>query len=233
MNWCDLAVLAIILAFAIVGLTRGFIFTIFRLFSFFASIIISIKLYPVMASVLMKTALFTSIKHSIFINLMKQSPSLVTQADGAAKQAAAGSVINHLKLPEFFKQTLIAKLPNPSQFLDVSKIMDMVSNELASVVISIISLVLIYILVRIGLAFLQTLLKGIAKLPVFKQMDKLGGFAFGALEGLLTIYIVFSVLMLFNANPAFKTVFDALDASVLAKYFYQNNFIISWAFPAA
>jgi uncharacterized membrane protein required for colicin V production len=122
-------------------------------------------------------------------------------------------------------------MPNPSSLLDMSKIMDQVSNQLAHMVIDIISLVVLYIVIRIALAFAKVIIQAIAKLPIFKQVDKLGGFAFGAVEGLLTIYILFAVLMLFHTNPQFKAVFEALDNSVVAKFFYQNNFIIDWMFP--
>ena len=77
---------------------------------------------------------------------------------------------------------------------------------------------------------IKFVLQGIAKLPVFKQIDKLGGFALGAVEGLLTVYIVGAVLMLFSAAPYFKPVFESIEASIVAKFFYQNNFIINWMF---
>jgi hypothetical protein len=116
--------------------------------------------------------------------------------------------------------------------LDLSSIMDKISDVLTHVVIDILSLVLLYIAIRVGLIFIRFILQGIAKLPVFKQMDKLGGFAFGATEGLLTIYIIFAVLMLFVSAPAFKGFFEAVETSAIAKFFYQNNFIVDWMFPA-
>lgn len=233
MNWTDLAVIGIIAVFGIVGLLNGFIYSMFKLASFFVSVIVSIKFYPVVAEILKKTALYTNIQASILKNLLLQRQELVPRADGAAKQAAAETVVNHLKLPGFLKETLIGNMPEPSKLFDISKIMEQVSVELANIVISIISLVLLYILIRIALAFAKFILQGIARLPVFKQMDKLGGFAFGAVEGLLTIYILLAVIMLFNASVHFKPFFEALDSSILAKFFYQHNFIVDWMFPNA
>jgi len=231
MNWADIIVIAVIAAFGIIGLINGFIYSIFRLASFFASVIISIKFYPKVADILMKTALYTSIKGSFLNSLMQQKEVLIPKADSQAKQAAAESIISHLRLPEFLKETLIQKMPNPSELVDVSKVMSLISDELAKLVISIISLILLYLGIRIALIFLRFILQGIAKLPVFRQMDKLGGFAFGAVEGLLTIYILCAVLMLFNTAAWFRPVFEAIGASSIAKFFYQNNFIINWMFP--
>lgn len=231
MNWCDIVVLGIIVFFGVIGLRNGFLYSIFKIAAFFIAIVVSIQFYPAIASLLLKTDLYTNIKASIYENLLMQNGEAAVDSGGPAKQAAADTVVSDLELPGFFKENLVSKIPNPTQLVDIEKIMDTISGELATTVISIISLALLYVLVRIGLLLLKNILKGLAMLPVFKQMDKLGGIAFGAVEGLLTIYIIFTLLMLFNATPAFKPVFEALDNSAVARYLYQHNFIVDWAFP--
>lgn len=231
MNWTDIGVIAIIGVFGIIGLNNGFILSVFRLASFFVSVIISIKFYPKVADILMKTKLYPSIKAWILKGLALKQQEILPAGGEQVKQATAETVVGHLKLPEFFREMLIKKIPNPSSLLDFSKVTDTISDELARVIISIISLILLYILVRIGLLLLKFIFRGIAKLPLFKQMDKLGGFAFGALEGLLTVYIICAVLMLFNAAPWFAQVYEEIENSKIARFFYQNNFIVDWMFP--
>jgi len=226
MNWTDLAVIAIITGFGLYGLSNGFIFSMFRIASFFVSVFVSIKFYPTVAAMLKKTTMFDSIQGSIASTLIKQSPGV----DEHAKQAAADQVIKSLKLPGFLKDIVEKQIPNPSEVFPVDRIVDTISSSLAGIVIDMLSLVLLYIAIRIGLVFLRFIFKGIAKLPVFRQIDKLGGFAFGAVEGLLSVYIIIAVLMLFNAASKFGAIFTAIDNSVLAKFFYQNNFIVNWMF---
>jgi len=233
MNWCDFFVLAVIGGFGIAGLKNGFIYSIFRLASFFISVIASVKFYPKVAEFLAKAGLYASVKTSVLKSLLSQKQVLVPEADGAIKQAAADEVVNRLFLPSFFKDRLIEGIPNPSKLVDVDKIMDLVSGEMAKTIVDIISLILLYILIRIGLFFCRSVLQGVAKLPLFKQMNKLGGFAFGAVEGFMTVYVIFTVVMMFNAVPQFKPVFEAMESSVLANFFYQNNFIVGWMFPEA
>lgn len=230
MNWCDVVVISIIGIFVLIGLKNGFIFSIFRLASFFISVFVSMKFYQVVSAFLVKIGLHEKIQASILKNLLQQKQVLAPEVDKQAKLAAADSVIKHMKLPGFFKETLINKMPNPSKLVDLSDVMENISGELASAVINVISLILLYIIIRVALIFARVLLKQVAKLPIFKQMDKLGGFAFGAVEGLLTVNILFAVLMLFNSNPKFANIFTALENSMVASFFYQNNFIISWMF---
>ncbi len=231
MNWTDLLVIALIGGFGFFGLRNGFIYSMFRLLSFFVSAVLAVKFYPLVSKILMKTAIYANIKNSILKNLMLQQQAQAPKMDSQAKQAAADAIIGNLKLPGFLKETLVNHMPNPSKLIDLSQIMDNISGELAKMVIDIIALIVLYILIRIGLVFLRFILQGLAKLPVFKQLDKIGGFSFGAVEGLLTIYIVFAFVMLFSASPTFKGMYEAIDSSLLAKFFYQNNFIVNWMFP--
>ena len=231
MNWSDLLVIAIIVFFGFIGIKNGFIYSIFKLVSFFIAAIISVKCYPILSNILDKTPMFTNVKSGILKNLLQQKESGIVD-QGA--QVVAGSVVDGLKLPGFLKEAIKGQLAkeNVMGLLDLSSIMDKISDVLTHVVIDILSLVLLYIAIRVGLIFIRFILQGIAKLPVFKQMDKLGGFAFGATEGLLTIYIIFAILMLFVSAPAFKGFFEAVETSAIAKFFYQNNFIVDLMFPA-
>lgn len=231
MNWSDVLVIAMIGGFGLIGLRNGFIYSMFRLLSFFVSAIISIKFYSLLSTFLMKTFLFTNIKASILKNLLMQQQAQTPKLDNQAKQAAAENIVSNLQLPRFLKGFIQTNLPSPSSLIDMNSILDAISTQLTKVVIDVISLIILYILIRIGLIFLRVILHGVAKLPVFKQMDKLGGFAFGSVEGLLTLYIVFAVAMLFNTSPQFKEVFDTVDNSLIAKFFYQQNFIVDWVLP--
>jgi uncharacterized membrane protein required for colicin V production len=232
MNWSDYAVLAIILVFGIVGLVNGFIFSIFKIASFFASILLSIKFYPVFAEALQKTVIFDSIKASVLKSLTAGKQTAAVQADAQFREAAADSVVNRLPLPDFLKASILQKIPEPSKLVDLNSIMDTVSSEIARVIVGIISLILLYVLIRVALFLARFILRGIAKLPVFKQVDKLGGFAFGAVEGLLTVYILCAVLVLFNSSPQFVQIFQTLDTSLFAKFFYRQNFIVDWMYGA-
>ena len=230
MNWADIAILAIILASAWFGFRKGFIYSMFRILSFFVSAILAVKTYPYMAKILTQTPIYAKIKTTIFNKLLIQQQAQTPALDGQAKQAAADTVISNLKLPAFLKDTIVKGIPNPSSLVDLNKIVDAISMQLTNIVIDIMALVIIYLIIRIGLFFFRHLLQGIAKLPVFKQLDKFGGLSFGAIQGLLTIYILLAIVMLFNSAQAFKGIYETIDSSTIAKFFYQNNFIVSWMF---
>lgn len=230
MNWADIVILAIIIASAWFGFKKGFIYSMFRILSFFVSAVLAVKTYTYMAKILTQTPIYDKIKNAIFSKLLIQQQGQTPKLDGQAKQAAADAVISNLKLPGFLKDTIAKGMPNPSSLVDMNKIVEAISIQLTNIVIDIMALIIIYIIIRIGLFLLRHLLQGIAKLPVFKQLDKIGGLSFGAIEGLLTIYILLALVMLFNSAQAFKGIYQAIDSSTVAKYFYENNFIVNWMF---
>ncbi|MDD4494215.1 MAG: CvpA family protein, partial [Eubacteriales bacterium] len=112
-------------------------------------------------------------------------------------------------------------------------LVDQISTQLANLVCDIISVILLFIAARLAFILLKFVVKGIAKLPVFKQLDKIGGFALGAVEGLLTVYILLAVLTMTSANPKMEKVFKAVDNSLIGHSMYQNNFIVSSMLPKA
>ena len=219
MNWTDLIVVAVIAVFALLGLRHGLIHAVFKVFSFFFAVFAAIKFHPVLTNMLKERPVYETIKNSIYKNITK-----------GAEQNSEG-IVETLKLPDFLKNILIDDMGNFKGTQEYRSVAQAVSEQLAEFVLSIISVVLIYIAARIVLMFLQFLLKGAARLPVIKQMDKIGGFAVGALEGVLTIYVLFAILALFASASWSENIFVAVEKSWFAEYFYEHNFIINTIFP--
>lgn len=230
MNCSDYVVVGIIAVFAIIGLIRGFVFSVFKIASFFIAIIASIKFYPKASEYLAGTPLYGNIKKTIMDNILGKFQEAVP-ASGQTGEKVVEGVIGELSIPAFFKQSIADRIQRPEELIDVQGIINSVSDEITKVIINIVSLILIFVLIRIGLFIIGLILRGLVKLPVIKQFDRLGGVAFGAIEGLLMIYILCAVLLLFNSSPQFQSIFSTVDASMFAKDFYQNNILVSWMFP--
>ena len=226
MNWTDIAVFIIIAAFTVIGLKNGFLYSVFRLLSYILSVIFAIKFYPVLSGMLQKTVLYTNIKTAVIKGIVKQQ----TENISAIKDRTAQSIVDGLKLPGFIKDSILENITGKDIF-GLQKIMDAIGSEIAMLVINILSVILIYVIIRIALVFARVIIKTISRLPVFKQLDKTGGFVLGAIEGVLVVYIICAVLILFSAFPKFSTTIDDLENSQFANYFYQNNFIVSWISP--
>ncbi len=227
-NWTDAAVVAIVIGFALIGLFSGFINSVFKISSFFLSAFLAVKFHPVVTDIMMKTSLFANIRNSIVQGLLGNKSLTTTETGATLQQSAASPFVDKLPLPDFLKDNILKNIPDPSKILDVSSLAGTVGTELAKVIISLISIVVLFIAIRIAFIFVGILLRGISKLPVFKQIDKTGGFALGAVEGILAVFVLMTVLALLNMSSKLQDIYTAVDHSVIARFFYQNNFLINW-----
>ncbi len=232
MNWCDYVVIGIIGVFALIGLFKGFIMSVYRLVSFVVCIFLSIKLSPVLARYVEKTPVFDRIKGAIVSNLEIWSKNALSSPQ-AAQTSAEGTekLLGTIPMPEIFKSSLLKNVPSPSELIDVKSILDAVGSELAGMIISVLCLIVLYFVLRLIFYIAGKLLRGISELPVFKQINKLGGLILGALQGVLAVYILCAVLVLFNSNPGLAPVFEGIESSAVASGFYGNNFIVNFLFP--
>ena len=231
MNWIDFIVIGLIASFAFVGLFKGFIMSVYKLVAFIVCIFAAVKFSPTIAEIISKTPIYDWIKNAIVKNLPLIGKEAFASSEAVSGAAGAETVLGTLPLPELFRKSLLGKLPSATELINTDKIVNAIGDELTKMVVSVLSLIVLYLVLRVILAFVGLLLKGISELPVFKQVNKLGGFILGAMQGFLAIYILCAILVLFNSNPGFKPIFDGLGTSLFARGFYENNFIINWLFP--
>ena len=225
MNWTDFAVIAIIIIFIVICFKKGFILSVLDIGSMFITFIITLKYYPAVSNILVKTKLFDSIAASISKSL--SSNALVSGALAVNAQTSVSEAVrNTLPLPVFAKDQVVKMIPNLNDIVPMSSIVNSVSSSLAKLVISAISILLLFIIVRFILMLVTMIIRKITKLPVIKQIDKLLGIGVGVLEGFLMVYIAMAFIVLLGSLPILKPVLDALDKSLFAGIFYNHNLIL-------
>lgn len=197
----DLIVVAIILLFTFLGYKRGLIKLAIKLCTFFIAIIIAFVLYkPAAALVVEKTNIDESIQNSI---------------------------INKI-LPAGFSEDeeVEVSFDLPSIIMDNSRntVKD-ISISFSNVIIETACLLIIFIVAKILLKFVTALADLIAKLPIIKQFNKLGGTVYGILEGLFIVFAGFAVVSLIS--PLLDaSVLTAINSSFLGAILYNNNLLL-------
>jgi hypothetical protein len=168
MNWSDFVVIGLIAVFAVIGLYKGLIMSVYRFFAFIACIYASVKFSPILADLLVKTPVFEWIKNVIVQNLMKwNSEVFAYPTAGTPTVTGVEATLGTMPFPELFKKSLQEKLPSFPELINGGGIVDAAGAELARMVISVLSLFIIYIVLRIVFSFIGVFLRNISKLPVF------------------------------------------------------------------
>ena len=237
MNWIDFVVIGIIAIFALWGFKKGLVLSVFKLVSFFVAVILSIVLSPLVAGVITdNTPIHSNISGYIYDSLNSKQENFagsVNEKIDTAGQSFFDGVVEGLPIPDFLKKNLSKTLVEQTPEIktkSASVVLENISDRLADFAVTIMSMIILFILFLILLFILRKIIEKIVKLPVIKQMDKIGGIAFGTLQGLLIIFIVFALLMLFQSNQMLGGLYETIDNSLIGKFFYEHNLIVSLLF---
>lgn len=93
------------------------------------------------------------------------------------------------------------------------------------------ALILVFVISLVALKILDKVLSGVVKLPLIKNMDKLGGIIFGIVNAAVILFIASAVISLVipfaSGNSAAALNQSAVDNTFVFKYIYNFNPIIN------
>ena len=197
----DLMVLSIVLLFVFLGYKRGLVKVAFKLCTFFIAIILAFMLYKPVAKIVIEN---TNIDETIETKITdKILPEGKTETDEVDLSESVPTII--LKNSENTVQSIAKCCSN--NFIETA------------------CLVLIFIITKIVLKFVTALADLIAKLPILKQFNKLGGTIYGIIEGLFIVFLGFAVISLI-APMLDVSVLEAINSSTLGSICYNNNILL-------
>ena len=104
------------------------------------------------------------------------------------------------------------------------------SAVISQKVIGIMVALLVFIGVRLLLIFAKILFNGIAKLPIIKQFNEVGGLLYGVLRGVVLVYIILAIMFFVISINSVGTIANAVNTSFIAKILYSNNIILNIIF---
>lgn len=83
--------------------------------------------------------------------------------------------------------------------------------------------IILFIITRIALIFISALANLIAKLPIIKQFNEVGGAVYGLLRGLVIIYAILIVISFIGQINPKNIVTQTISESTLGRTMYENN----------
>ncbi len=192
----DLTILLLILITTFIGYKRGLIKVAFGILSFIIAIIISLLLYrPISSFIINKTPIPDKI--------------------GAQIEKRISS--NDTKETDNFISNYYKDIKNSSTSI--------ISKNITISIINISSVLIVFLVTRIILLFLRVSTDLIAKLPLIKQFNHLGGFIYGLLLGFLIIYLIFTILNILSPIIDLSNFIKLINSSIIGNIMYNNNII--------
>jgi uncharacterized membrane protein required for colicin V production len=197
----DLIIIAIVLLFTFLGYKRGLIKVAIKLCTFFIAIIVAFMLYKPIANIVIDN---TQIDEKI--------ESAITQKILPEGALESENIEVSQKLPSI----ILKNSENTVQSI---------SRACSTKLIEAACLLLIFIIIKVALKFVTFLADLIAKLPILKQFNKLGGTIYGVLEGLFIVFVGFAVISLI-APLLDSSILEAINSSIVGSICYNNNILL-------
>ncbi len=228
-NIMDIILIIVIAIAGFVGYKMGFIKAVISFLSFFVAIALALAFYNPLSVILAEN---TSIDDWIEEKIMNYDPSGDTEIQNediaelpATAESKEGRAISDI----------LEDLPTVvSNSLNVADIQNNIRHEIAKkvseLIMKLLSLIIIYVLVKVTLSIALLVLGGMTKLPVLKQLNEILGMTLGAIIGFLNMYLVFAILTFVSSITNIDFVIDAIKSSMFASVMFDNNIIIQILF---
>lgn len=212
----DIIVIAILLACVFLGYKRGLIGVIIKFFSFLIAIIISLVLFkPISYFVISHTEIDDHLRSTIAQWVEGEQSS--TESDIHSSDSFLPTVISN------YINTAVDTATKEAQ----SNIAGIVAENLTITIINVGVMIVLFLLTRVILIFIKIISDALTELPIIKQFNTSGGILYGILQGLLIIYIGFTIISLF---VPIDSVHQVISSSYIGSFFYNHNLILLFFF---
>ena len=219
----DICVIIIIVISGLRGLSIGLILSFFNIASYIVAGIIAKVYYPFVSIFIVEnTNWFYKIQQFILKN-MKFLATNNLQTEGVPKE----NVFEMMNLPKIFEK-LFMESDAFTQYSEgaLYNINIYIAELVAKVIIDLLSIIIIFVVAKIALNILGTVLNGIASLPIIKQFNRLGGLIFGFIKGVLIVFIFAAIMVPIVSIFPSSLLASALENSIIAKSFYDHNVLL-------
>lgn len=210
----DVGVLFIVAIFVWLGITRGFLQSVFRLISTVVSLFLAKHLF-LYTKIFLEKVLLKDIIKSFVLNKLNLNSGTTEIAEYS---------VNSLNLPGFLKTAFLNSDYLKQIKRDASATLaSAISEFVADYALTILAYIITFILVALAVFFILAILNIFSKLPVIHFFNlSLGGFA-GFFSACVIIWVILAAVNFLLAMPGQDVVFDAINNSVIARVFYDYN----------
>ena len=192
----DLIIIAIIALSAFLGYRKGLVVLAIKLCAFIIAIAITFVIYKPIANVVINV---TGIDETIENAILEKAGGIMSEENNETSTQMIENAKTGL-LPE-------------------------VAREIAVNIVTGGVILILFIIIRIAIKFVTALANAVAKLPIIKQFNEMGGLLYGVLRGLLIIYIAMLLIGVAGQINPENTLHQSLNSSYIGKVMYNNNIL--------
>ena len=209
----DLIIAGIIALCVIVGYAKGLTGALIKIVSFVLSLIIAFILYmPLSNYIINNTQIDNMIENTIRESILKKD-------DQTKKEE---------NMPTAITDYINQKVEDASNSVK-ENVINSTAKDVSQTIVRAGTWIMLFLIARIALIVLKFITALIAKLPVIKQFDKLGGIIYGLLEGLVITYLALALISFITPMTKGNLSSD-INKSYIGSRMYNNNLLLKIIF---
>ncbi|MBQ2941293.1 MAG: CvpA family protein [Clostridia bacterium] len=204
----DIVGIIIIAYFIYSGMKKGLVKGIFSALSFLIALLLTVMTLNPVAEYVEDTDFGRSVYEKTAVVLTEKAEEEVEQGAEDEKNLLSG-IIDTGGIAE-----------------EVAKIQENISESLGNLVIRALCAIALFIIYTLLIKIIAALLDAVAKLPILKTFNKIGGILAGAVNAYIFMIILCWVLTLLMSTGLKEALVSQLEESVIISRFYYNNPIL-------
>lgn len=229
MNIIDGIVLGIIALSVVVGMYRGFLPSMASLAVCLIALLLSFAIFPKLMGVIQSNRELTRMLMSYTDASSRVGDlTLSTTHVGELNAEKITEVLDRVALPAPLNRLLEVNLSQQVYLPSgLNQVGDYVSQTIVGAFLSVLSYLVCFTALFLGLSIAVNFVKSVIVFPVLKQGDALAGGVFGLVRGFLLCYVVFAVLPLLQTMIPLRQISDVIATSQTAPVFNSGNLILA------
>lgn len=223
MSVADYVIIGIIIIFALIGLKSGLLKTVYKIVSYIASFYLAIKLSKPVAGWFKGTGVYTGIKESVEKLVGKLNIDFAGVTDPTNTEGIK-EAISEMPFPDNLKDSIADSIARTSDA--TASLMDNFVESITTFILVILCGIVLFIILRILFWLAGYLVRGIAEIPIIKQVDRFSGLILGAVIGVAVVYLAGLLLAYMAAYEKLGFIYENIEEGVIAPFFYNDNILM-------
>ena len=216
----DLVLISILVSTIYMGQKKGLVGVIFSIVSFIVAIAIVLFVYkPVAQMVIDKT----DWDEKLTVMIEEKLSGANVNSEGMIVQDASTSLSDGIV--NFINRTIQNSLDKTKE-----TVIGTASGNIAIIMIKFGTMIVLFVVSKILLMFLKSVIELIAGLPFIRLFNEAGGIIYGVVKGFLIIYFVLAIASLLSPLISQWGIISAIEKSHIASRMYNNNILLNFIF---
>ena len=209
----DIGIILVLAGCTFMGYKKGLAKCLIKILSFVIALVVAFILFkPVASLITTKTSVDDNIRSSI-IKIIPESEKVDENSD------LPKSMIEHIN-------NEIKTNVNETK----ETVVNTVANEITKTAVNVLAWISIFIVVRIILYVITAIFSVLTELPIIKQIDKIGGVAYGVLQAAVIIFVIFGIISFISPVIDNSGLIATINKSILGSVVYKSYTIMKILF---